>query len=95
MTGVVVREPIKDDENGIRLSFERSRSEDGVAVLAIPELDGLEFLSAFAFPDDLRAGAVDAALLAVADYLFDWKFGHRETPVASLLWYGFLGACHD
>lgn len=36
----------------------------------------LEFLSAFAFLDDLRAGAVGAALLAVADYLFDWKFGH-------------------
>ncbi len=27
----------------------------------------LEFFSAFAFLDDLRAGAVEAALLAVAD----------------------------
>ena len=27
-------------------------------------------------PNDLRAGAVEAAILAIADYLFDGKFGH-------------------
>jgi len=39
-------------------------------VLAIPELDGFEFLSAFAFLDDLRAEAVEAAILAFTlDYI--------------------------
>ncbi len=28
-------------------------------------------------PNDLRAGAVEAAILAFADYLFDGNFGHR------------------
>ncbi len=77
MADVVVAEPVENDGNGVRLSLERSRSEHGVAVLAVPELQSLEFLSAFAFPDDLRAGAVEAALLACADCFFDWKFGHR------------------
>ena len=27
-------------------------------------------------PNDLRAGAVETAILAVADYFFDGKFGH-------------------
>ena len=67
MADVVVAQAVKNDGNGIGFSFERSRGEDGIAVLAIPELDGFKFLSAFAFLDDLRAGAVEAALLAVAD----------------------------
>ncbi len=71
---------------GIRLSFERSRTEYGVAVLAIPELDGFKFLSAFAFLDDLCAGAVAAALFAFADYLFDGKFGHRGDAGERLLY---------
>ncbi len=67
MAGVVVAEPDENDGNGIGFSFERSWGEDGIAVLAVPELHSLEFLSAFAFLDDLRAAAVEAALLAVAD----------------------------
>jgi len=38
---VVVPEPVENDGNGVRLSLECSRSEDGVAVLAVPELDGV------------------------------------------------------
>ncbi len=56
---------------------EQQAGEHGVAVLAVPELDGFEFFSAFAFLRDACAGAVEAALLAFADYRFDWKFGHK------------------
>ena len=64
---MAVAEPVENDGNGIGFTFECSRGEDGVAVLAVPELHSLEFFSAFAFLDELRAGAAEAALLAIAD----------------------------
>ena len=53
--------------SGKRFAFDDLRGEDAVAVVAVPELDRLQFLIPLAFPGDARTLAVDAALGIRAD----------------------------
>jgi len=65
---VVITEAVENNWNGVGLSFESLGCENLIAILAIPKLDGFEFLFAFAFFYDVSPGAVETALLVGTDY---------------------------
>ena len=67
VAAIVARERIKDDGQGKGFAFSDLRSEDPVAVMASPELDGFELFVAPAFPGDPQAMAVEAAFTLIAD----------------------------
>ena len=66
---VVAHDGIKDDSEREGFAFGDLRGEDPVAVMAPPELDGLQLLIAPAFAGDAGAPAVKATLALVADEL--------------------------
>src|SRR5712691_9797792 len=64
---IVAHEGFEDDSKREGFALGNLGSEDAVAVMATPELDGLELLVALAFPGDAPAMAVETALTLVTD----------------------------
>src|SRR5881296_2203815 len=69
LPAVVAHKRIEDHREGKGFALGNLRGEDPVAVMASPELDGLQLFVAFAFPGEAGAPAVEASLALIADEL--------------------------
>ena len=67
LTAIVAHESIHDDSKRECFALGNLGSEDPIAVMAPPQLDGLQFLIAPAFTRDAQAVAIEAALALVTD----------------------------
>ena len=76
LAAIIAYEGIKNDCEREGFAFGDLRGKDPVAVMAPPELDGLEFFVALAFPGDAQAPTVEASLALLADELLVAGSGH-------------------